>query len=331
MNAPVHFKQTGIEELISRTPTKTTRATATAGLKDERRRRALLGSDFRMPSAGGALYHESNYTLGAGASPQACASTSSTPACATAATDTVHQNRHQKRAATTANRHSTTAAHRQRPLPKCCRNSRSVLLRRDAQPLLVRRQGLQVRRLQHPDILRRPPAEDDEPQWASAKCTTCSGRRLRTRIQLELRMGGHFLVHGRRRAGRFRTVLHRLPRPAAHRLPPGQTTGRMMTNAGRTRSLGAEAAVQFRRGAPRHQLALRIHRRPFRRVKNDGDPWITRTTASLRPAAHPSAEPHGPSHGRASGSAIWSCRPASAARAASGGTRRIRFRTLLCA
>ena len=27
--------------------------------------------------------------------------------------------------------------------------------------------------------------------------------------------------------------------------PPGQTTGRMMTNAGRTRSLGAEAAVQI--------------------------------------------------------------------------------------
>jgi len=61
MNAPVHFKQTGIEELILKNanehdPQYTYDAWDHVEL--------LLGSRFRNPSAGGALYHESNYTAG---------------------------------------------------------------------------------------------------------------------------------------------------------------------------------------------------------------------------------------------------------------------------
>jgi len=61
MNAPVHFKQTGIEELIlSNANEHDPQYTYDAWDNDE----LLLGSRFRNPSAGGALYHESNYTAG---------------------------------------------------------------------------------------------------------------------------------------------------------------------------------------------------------------------------------------------------------------------------
>lgn len=82
MNAPVHFKQTGIEELIlSNANEHDPQYTYDAWDDDE----LLLGSRFRNPSAGGALYHESNYTAGRWRFTAACASTTSTPACATAA------------------------------------------------------------------------------------------------------------------------------------------------------------------------------------------------------------------------------------------------------
>jgi iron complex outermembrane receptor protein len=66
MNAPVHFKQTGIEELILKYANENDQSYRYSwGLKDGTDGDELfLGSDFRMPSAGGALYHESNYTLG---------------------------------------------------------------------------------------------------------------------------------------------------------------------------------------------------------------------------------------------------------------------------
>ena len=61
MNAPVHFKQTGIEELILKNANEhDPQYTYDAWDNDE----LLLGSRFRNPSAGGALYHESNYTAG---------------------------------------------------------------------------------------------------------------------------------------------------------------------------------------------------------------------------------------------------------------------------
>ena len=65
MNAPVHFKQTGIEELILKYANENDQSYRYSwGLKDGTGDELFLGSDFRMPSAGGALYHESNYTLG---------------------------------------------------------------------------------------------------------------------------------------------------------------------------------------------------------------------------------------------------------------------------
>ncbi len=61
MSAPVEFKQTGVDELIF--------AHANAWLGDEIRfskcsDQLLLASDFRMPSFGGALYHESRWQAG---------------------------------------------------------------------------------------------------------------------------------------------------------------------------------------------------------------------------------------------------------------------------
>ena len=61
MNAPVLFKQTGIEELILKNANEhDPQYTYDAWDGNE----LLLGSRFRTPSAGGALYHESNYTAG---------------------------------------------------------------------------------------------------------------------------------------------------------------------------------------------------------------------------------------------------------------------------
>ena len=57
----MHFKQTGIEELILKNANEhDPQYTYDAWDNDE----LLLGSRFRNPSAGGALYHESNYTAG---------------------------------------------------------------------------------------------------------------------------------------------------------------------------------------------------------------------------------------------------------------------------
>jgi len=60
MGAPVHFKQTGIEELILKNANAYDPQYNYSWNDDQ----LLLGSDFRNPSAGGALYHESNYALG---------------------------------------------------------------------------------------------------------------------------------------------------------------------------------------------------------------------------------------------------------------------------
>ncbi|MDE6624436.1 MAG: TonB-dependent receptor [Alistipes sp.] len=58
MEAPVNFKRTGIEELILKNAN-------TMGLHYESdAQELLLASDFRMPACGGALYHESDLNVG---------------------------------------------------------------------------------------------------------------------------------------------------------------------------------------------------------------------------------------------------------------------------
>ncbi len=62
MEAPVHFKQTGIDELIFANANASADAT---GLHYEKVADELpLRSDFRMPAWGAALYHESTFTAG---------------------------------------------------------------------------------------------------------------------------------------------------------------------------------------------------------------------------------------------------------------------------
>lgn len=61
MDAPVHFKQTGIDELIFENANTGAGSGLVYSKADDE---LLLGSDFRMPAYGLALYHESNYTHG---------------------------------------------------------------------------------------------------------------------------------------------------------------------------------------------------------------------------------------------------------------------------
>ena len=56
-------------------------------------------------------------------------------------------------------------------------------------------------------------------------------------------IGGHFSLHGGGRAATSRSF-GSTAATSSHRLPRGQTTGRMMANAGRTRSRGVELSVQ---------------------------------------------------------------------------------------
>ncbi|MEG0807705.1 MAG: TonB-dependent receptor [Alistipes sp.] len=61
MNAPVNFKQVGIDELIfANANTGSGSGVVYSKASDEQ----LLESTFRIPTYGAALYHESNYTLG---------------------------------------------------------------------------------------------------------------------------------------------------------------------------------------------------------------------------------------------------------------------------
>lgn len=61
MEAPVLFKRTGIEELILKNANEHDPQFRYDRWDDDE---LWLGSDFRNPSAGGALYHESNFTAG---------------------------------------------------------------------------------------------------------------------------------------------------------------------------------------------------------------------------------------------------------------------------
>lgn len=60
MDAPVNFKKDGVDELIFANANSTPTGLFYSKASDE----LFLGTDFRMPVYGGALYHESNYTLG---------------------------------------------------------------------------------------------------------------------------------------------------------------------------------------------------------------------------------------------------------------------------
>ncbi len=61
MEAPVHFKRTGIEELIFKKANEGSGGRVQLATEADE---LPLTSDFRMPVYGAALYHESNYTLG---------------------------------------------------------------------------------------------------------------------------------------------------------------------------------------------------------------------------------------------------------------------------
>ena len=61
MDAPVNFKQTGIEELILKNANDNDPQYHYDAWDDDE---LLLGSDFRNPTAGAAVYHESNLTAG---------------------------------------------------------------------------------------------------------------------------------------------------------------------------------------------------------------------------------------------------------------------------
>ena len=112
--------------------------------------------------------------------------------------------------------------------------------------------------------------------------------------------------------------------------PEGQSTGRMMTNAGRTRSVGAEAALQF---APWRSLEINMAYgyTDARFVRYDNGIEDFKDNRIPTPRSTPSRpRRHGPCPRASSGSATWSCKRESAARGASGGTGEHTFAALLC-
>ena len=205
MEAPVHFKRTGIEELIVKNANEHLGAIWNEEYSisaDE----LPLYSDFRMPVYGGAVYHESNLPLAAhGRHPFR----RGTHVAGLPQPDRHGLFRQQggRRARAETHLDRRGEPHRPHLLRSAAEGLAALRFRRSAQPLYFGSQGLQGRGIQHADVLRHL---ERKAQMADGRfAVRRSGPDvLRAGIQLELRTGRPLLVHGRRRAGRFRGILH---------------------------------------------------------------------------------------------------------------------------
>ena len=162
MNAPVHFKQAGIEELILSNAKRTRPA---IHLRRMGQRRAAAGQPLPQPlGRRGALprieLHGRTLALHRG---PALRLRAHPPALPQLHADRLHGNRPRERhdgALPPVDRHPQYAQ------AEFHRSTAEILgalcLRRDTQPLRFGGQRVQGRRVQHADVLRRAPAEDDE-------------------------------------------------------------------------------------------------------------------------------------------------------------------------
>ena len=250
MEAPVHFKRTGIEELILKNANENDLTYRYAwGRADGTGSDALfLGSDFRMPSAGGAVYHESNYTLGrwrftAGLrfdfEHARLNYRNHTSSCYTKThikDGTVYE-----RPVEIDNRR-TLKQNFSEFLPKF-----SVMYAFDE----VRNLYVTVAKGYKSGGFNTQIFSDVLQQALMNKMgigevyDVRRGVTYKPEYSWNYELGGHFSCMDGAVRGDFAVFYIDVRDQQLTVFPPGKTTGRMMTNAGRTRSVGAEAALQF--------------------------------------------------------------------------------------
>lgn len=343
MNAPVHFKQTGIEELILKYANENDQSYRYSwGLKDGTGGDELfLRSDFRMPSAGGALYHESNYTLGRWRF------------TAGLRFDFEHARLRYRNYTDTwyTKTHIKNETAYERPIDIDDRSTLKQTFTELLPKFSVMYSFDETRNLYltiakgyksggfntqiFSDVLQQKMMNR---MGIGEVYDVQRGVAYKPEYSWNYEIGGHFSCMEGAVRGDFALFYIDCRDQQLTVFPPGQTTGRMMTNAGahaqsRSRSGRSDFAVAHLR----HQPRVRLHRRPVCPVRNDRKERRRRSRAHqlqgqphpLRPAAHPFGRsrmdrPDRREMARRSGVSGR----ASAARAASGGTKKIRFHNL---
>jgi len=248
MNAPVHFKQTGIEELILKYANENDQSYRYSwGLKDGTGGDELfLGSDFRMPSAGGALYHESNYTLGRWRFTAGLRFDFEHARLRYRNyTDTWYTKTHIKNETAyerpiDIDDRSTLKQTFTELLPKF-----SVMYSFDENLYLTIAKGYKSGGFNtqiFSDVLQQKMMNR---MGIGEVYDVQRGVAYKPEYSWNYEIGGHFSCMEGAVRGDFALFYIDCRDQQLTVFPPGQTTGRMMTNAGRTRSLGAEAAVQI--------------------------------------------------------------------------------------
>lgn len=251
MEAPVRFKQTGVDELIF--------AHANSYLENVRFEKCtdelLLASDFRMPSCGGAIYHESRFSAGkwrftAGIR----ADIERTTLRYRSRSDlhyrlTIAGNEPVRRTASIDDRNKITHVYAEL-LPRF-----SVLYAFDDRRNLYltvakgyKAGGFNTQIFS--DILQ------EKLKWAMVSAGSPPEKDImsyRPEYSWNYELGGHFSCMEGAVRGDFALFCIDCRDQQLTVFPPGTSTGRMMTNAGRSRSLGAELSLQI---APHRHVIL---------------------------------------------------------------------------
>ena len=249
MNAPVNFKQTGIDELILKNANENDKTYRYAwGRADGTGSGELfLGSDFRMPSAGGALYHESNYTAGRWRFTAGLrfdfehARLSYRNYTSTCYTKTLIKDGTVYERPVEIDNRRTLKQNFSEFLPKF-----SVMYAFDEIRNLYitvakgyKSGGFNTQIFS--DVLQQ---ELMNQMGIGEVYDVRNGVTYKPEYSWNYEAGGHFSCMDGAVRGDFAVFYIDVRDQQLTVFPPGQTTGRMMTNAGRTRSLGVEAALQ---------------------------------------------------------------------------------------
>lgn len=249
MDAPVNFKQTGIDELILKNANENDKTYRYAwGRADGTGSGELfLGSDFRMPSAGGALYHESNYTAGRWRFTAGLrfdfehARLSYRNYTSTCYTKTLIKDGTVYERPVEIDNRRTLKQNFSEFLPKF-----SVMYAFDEIRNLYitvakgyKSGGFNTQIFS--DVLQQ---ELMNQMGIGEVYDVRNGVTYKPEYSWNYEAGGHFSCMDGAVRGDFAVFYIDVRDQQLTVFPPGQTTGRMMTNAGRTRSLGVEAALQ---------------------------------------------------------------------------------------
>ena len=256
MEAPVHFKRTGIEELIVKNANEHLGAIWNEEYSisaDE----LPLYSDFRMPSYGAALYHESRLTLGR---------------WRITAGIRADYERTRLRYHSKADMSYSLSVNGGAPFPLGIAIDETNEIAHSYTEILPKFSAMysfdEMRNL-YVSIARGYKAGGFNTQMFSdilqekIKWQMASGipyeepdlMSYKPEYSWNYELGGHFSCMDGAVRGDFALFYIDVRDQQITVFPEGQTTGRMMTNAGRTRSLGAEAALQV---SPWRQLDINL-------------------------------------------------------------------------